>query len=55
MQIITLNKYDWGHCLPATEKSKIADAIEVVQENVFKAKPTQSELIIVETLEDTLE
>ena len=52
MQIIAIEKYDWGHALPDIEKPKIA--IEGVTENILAFKP-QSELIVVETIEDTLE
>jgi|TARA_B100000073_G_C23659953_1_gene544136 hypothetical protein len=54
MQIIAIEKYDWGHALPDIEKPKIAKAIEGVTENILAFKP-QSELIVVETIEDTLE
>ena len=54
MQIIAIEKYEWGHALPDIEKPKIAKAIEGVTENILAFKP-QSELIVVETIEDTLE
>jgi hypothetical protein len=55
MQIITLDKYDWGHLLPAIEKKTIADAVQDCQKNILTPKAPQSELIIVETIEDLLE
>jgi len=53
MQIITLDRYDWGHLLPAIEKKHIAEAIEDCHKNTLN--PPQSEIIVFETTEDLLE
>ena len=52
MQILTLDKYeDFGHALPDFEKSKLALALQQTTD----ALEPKSEIIIVETAEDTLE
>lgn len=52
MQILTLEKYeDFGHCLPDLEKQKLALALA----DATDALKPKSELIVVETLEDSLE
>jgi hypothetical protein len=54
MQIIAINKYDWGHCLPDIEKGKLALALEETSEGL-KPKQPKSEVIIIQTEEDFLE
>lgn len=51
MQLVMVQKYVWGHCVPDVEKGKLALALEQTSE----ALTPSSELIIVETTEDSLE
>ena len=54
MQIIAINKYDWGHCLPDIEKGKLALALEETSREM-KHKEPKSEIIVIQTEEDFLE
>lgn len=52
MYILTVDKYeDFGHALPDFEKSKLALALR----HTTDALQPKSEVIVVETIEDTLE
>lgn len=56
MQIIAIDRYDWGHLLPAIEKKHIAEAVKDCQKNILiPQQEPKSEIIIFETAEDSLE
>jgi len=55
MQIIAVNKYDWGHCLPDIEKGKLALALEETSEALMPKQLPKSEVIVIQTEEDFLE
>jgi len=55
MQIIAVNKYDWGHCLPDIEKGKLALALEETSQALMPNQLPKSEVIIIQTEEDFLE
>ena len=48
MQIIAVNKYDWGHCLPDIEKGKLALALEETSRELKPQEP-KSEIIVIQT------
>jgi len=51
MQILVIDNYDWGHCVPKLEKPKLATALEYAVSNLEPKK----EVIVFETIEDHLE
>jgi len=55
MQIIAVNKYDWGHCLPDIEKGKLALALEETSQALMPKQLPKSEVIVIQTEEDFLE
>ena len=53
MLVLTYDKFNWGHAVSDENKSKLALALEDTTKGL-KVEP-KTELIVYETIEDTLE